>query len=182
MYGIVQQSGGQIFVYSEPGRGTTFKIYLPSAEDKVGVTQEAAAEDALPRHEGATILLVEDDDLMRKLARQMLQDHGYAVIEAKDGASALAQLDGKKTVDLVLTDVVMRGMSGPDLALRLMQSHPEMKVVYMSGYTGELLAGDHGLANGITLLEKPFTRTVLLKDHSHRAGDTAGELLRSRLT
>ncbi len=163
VYGIVQQSGGQIFVYSEPGRGTTFKIYLPSAEDKVGVTQEASAEGALPRHEGVTILLVEDDDLMRKLAGHMLQDHGYGVLEAKDGASALAQLDGKKTVDLVLTDVVMRGMSGPDLVLRLMQSHPEIRVVYMSGYTGELLAGDHGLANGITLLEKPFTRTALLK-------------------
>ena len=163
VYGIVQQSGGQIFVYSEPGRGTTFKIYLPSAEDKVGVTQEASAEGALPRHEGVTVLLVEDDDLMRKLAGHMLQDHGYGVLEAKDGASALAQLDGKKTVDLVLTDVVMRGMSGPDLVLRLMQSHPEIRVVYMSGYTGELLAGDHGLANGITLLEKPFTRTALLK-------------------
>ena len=163
VYGIVQQSGGQIFVYSEPGRGTTFKIYLPSAEDKVGVTQEASAEDALPRHEGVTILLVEDDDLMRKLAGQMLQDHGYAVLEAKDGASALARLDGKRTVELVLTDVVMRGMSGPDLALRLMQSHPEIRVVYMSGYTGELLAGDHGLTGGITLLEKPFTRTALLK-------------------
>ena len=163
VYGIVRQSGGQIFVYSEPGRGTTFKIYLPSAENKVGAVQEATAEDALPRHEGVTILLVEDDDLMRKLARQMLQDHGYAVIEARDGASALAQLDEKKTVDLVLTDVVMRGISGPDLALRLMQSYPEMKFVYMSGYTGELLAGDHGLATGITLLEKPFTRTVLLQ-------------------
>ena len=163
VYGIVQQSGGQIFVYSEPGRGTTFKIYLLSADHKLGLAQDAVAEDVLPRHEGTTILLVEDDEIMRKLARQMLEDHGYAVIEAKDGTSALAQLDGKHTVDLVLTDVVMRGMSGPDLALRIMESHPETKVVYMSGYTGELLAGGHGLNDGIALLEKPFTRAVLLK-------------------
>ena len=163
VYGIVQQSGGNILVYSEPGRGTTFKIYLPSAEHKLGVAQEAAAEEVLPKPEGRTILLVEDDELMRKLARQMLEDNGYAVIEAKDGTSALAQLDGKRKVDLVLTDVVMPGMSGPDLALRIMESHPAMKVVYMSGYTGELLAGNHGMKDGIPLLEKPFTRAALLK-------------------
>ncbi len=163
VYGIVQQSGGQIFVYSEPGRGTTFKIYLPSADHKLEAAQAAVAEGALPRHEGTTILLVEDDELMRRLARQILEDHGYAVIEATDGMSALAQLDGKRTIDLVLTDVVMPGMRGPDLALRLVESHPEMKVVYMSGYTGELLAGNHGLTHGIPLLEKPFTRAALLK-------------------
>ena len=163
VYGIVQQSGGHIFVYSEPGRGTTFKIYLPAANHKLGMAQEVAAEDALPKHECTTILLVEDDELMRKLARQMLEEHGYAVIEAKDGASALAQLEGKRSVDLLLTDVVMRGMSGPDLASQIMESHPEIKVAYMSGYTGELLAADHGVKAGIPLLEKPFTRAALLK-------------------
>jgi CheY-like chemotaxis protein len=159
----VQQSGGHIFVYSEPGRGTTFKIHLPSAAHKMGLAQQSSAEEVLPRHDGTTILLVEDDVLMRSLARQMLVDHGYAVIEAKDGASALAHVSAKAVhIDLMLTDVVMPGITGPELALRLIDSHPETKVVYMSGYTGELLAGDRGL-NVVTLLEKPFTRAALLK-------------------
>jgi PAS domain S-box-containing protein len=163
VYGIVQQSGGHIWVYSEPGRGTTFKIALPSAAYKLEVAQQTVAAEALPRHEGTTILLAEDDPLMRKLARQLLEEHGYAVIEAKDGAAALEQLASGQSFDLLLTDVVMPGMSGPDLALRVTESHPETKVVYMSGYTGELLTGNHGLDSGIVVLEKPFTRAALLK-------------------
>jgi len=163
VYGIVQQTGGHIFVYSEPGRGTTFKIHLPSAAHKMGLAQQQETEEALPRHEGTTILLVEDDDLMRKLARQILEDHGYAVVEAQDGSSALARLSEKLgRIDVMLTDVVMPGITGPELALHLMDFHPEAKVVYMSGYTGELLAGDRGV-NVVTLLEKPFTRAALLK-------------------
>ena len=121
-------------------------------------------EQVLPRREGTTVLLVEDDDVMRRLTRRMLEDHGYSVIEAVDGRSALHKLGAEKLhVDLVLTDVVMRGMSGPDLVLHLMETHPEVKVVYMSGYTGELLSHDHGIAEGLSLLEKPFTRNSLLQ-------------------
>lgn len=164
VYGIVQQSGGHIWVYSEPARGTTFKIYLPSAAHKIGVASEPGTKGMFPKCEGTTILLVEDDEIMRRLTKQMLEEHGCNVIEAKDGKSALAQLAGNETsMDLVLTDVAMRGMSGPDLVLRLMDSHPQTKVVYMSGYTGELLAGDQGLNAGIILLEKPFTRATLLQ-------------------
>jgi len=164
VYGIVQQSGGHIWVNSEPGRGTTFKIYLPSAAHKVGLDQEAPLDAVLPRREGTTILLVEDDEIMRSLTRQMLVEHGYDVIEARDGKSALEQIGSNHAnIDLVLTDVVMRGMSGPDLVLRLMDSHPALKVVYMSGYTGELISGDHGLSTGIALMEKPFTRAALLR-------------------
>ncbi|HXJ89459.1 MAG TPA: PAS domain S-box protein [Candidatus Binatia bacterium] len=163
VYGIVKQSGGHIWVYSEPSRGTTFKIYLPSAEHKLGLGTEARAELLPARRDGVTILLAEDDPTMRKLTRRMLEDHGYKVLEAIDGEAALDVIASNSTrIDLTLTDVVMKGMNGPELVLRLMDSHPEMKVVYMSGYTGELVA-HQGLQTGIRLLEKPFTRAALLR-------------------
>jgi PAS domain S-box-containing protein len=163
VYGIVKQSGGHIWVYSEPGRGTTFKIYLPSAEYKLG-TAPAAQDEALPRRrERVTILLVEDDVVMRKLTRKMLEQHGYQVLEAEDGKSALNVISSDHaSIGVILTDVVMKGMNGPELVLRLIESHPETKVVYMSGYTGELVA-NQGIEGGIRLLEKPFTRAELLK-------------------
>jgi DNA-binding NtrC family response regulator len=99
---------------------------------------------------------------MRRLTKKMLEEHGYKVIESEDGQSALDAIRTDHTrVDLVLTDVVMKGMSGPEMVLKLMDSHPEMKVVYMSGYTGELVA-NQSLDSGIRLLEKPFTRASLL--------------------
>lgn len=163
VYGIVKQSGGDIWVYSEPDRGTTFKIYFPSAEHKIGIAPEQETEFVPARREGVTILLAEDDPLMRRLTKKMLEQHGYSVLESADGHTALqaASTDHRK-IDLVLTDVVMKGMSGPELALRLMDKHPEMKVVYMSGYTGDLVA-NQGVESGIRLLEKPFTRASLLK-------------------
>lgn len=163
VYGIVRQNDGHIWVYSEPGHGTSFKIYLPSAASKVGLEQKEASQADFPRREGTTILLVEDDDIMRRLTRQTLEAHGYSVVEARDGTSALEQLAStKKNIDLVLTDVVMKGMNGPDLALRLMESDLSLKVVYMSGYAGELIAQHGALDRTITLLEKPFTRAALL--------------------
>jgi CheY-like chemotaxis protein len=164
VYGIVQQCGGQIWVYSELDRGTSFKIYFPSAEHKIGIQPKPELEAALPKPEGTTILLVEDDELMRSLTRQLLVEHGYQVIEAGDGKSALDRLAAQKDgIDLLLTDVVMRGMSGPELATRVGESFPSVKTIYMSGYTGELIAEREILKSGIALLEKPFTRTALLK-------------------
>jgi PAS domain S-box-containing protein len=163
VYGIVRQNGGYIWVYSEPGRGTTFKTYLPSADHKVDLLSKPEAESAPPKREGTTILLVEDDEIMRDLTAQMLTEHGYKVIEASDGKSAVEAVAANGPIDVMLTDVVMRGVSGPELVTRLRQSHPAMKVVFMSGYTGELLAQHDALQSGITLLEKPFTRTALLK-------------------
>jgi len=162
VYGIVKQSGGHIWVYSEVGRGTTFKVFLPSADEKAGMAREVEEEMAFPRGEGSTVLLVEDDPIMRRLTRQMLQDQGYSVVEAQDGNSALELTASHQgSIDLVLTDVVMPGMGGPELVLKLMDSHPDTRFLYMSGYTGELVV-DHGLAEGVALLEKPFTRVALL--------------------
>jgi PAS domain S-box-containing protein len=163
VYGIVKQSAGHILVYSELGHGTTFKIYLPSADHKIGLASRSEVETVSPKRQGTTILLVEDDEIMRSLTRQLLHEHGYNVVEADDGKSALEWVQSHPDpIDLVLTDVVMRRMSGPELVERLNASHPNLKVVYMSGYTGELMAEREVLKRGITLLEKPFTRTALL--------------------
>ena len=163
VYGIVKQSAGHILVYSEPGHGTTFKIYLPSAEHKIGLLTKAEAESVGPKRRGTTILLVEDDEVMRSLTKKVLEEHGYTVVEANDGESALESvLSYPGQIDLLLTDVVMRRVSGPELVERLGSSHPTLKVVYMSGYTGELIAEREVLKRGVTLLEKPFTRTALL--------------------
>jgi len=163
VYGIVKQNGGHVWVYSEPAHGTTFKIYLPCADHKLGIAPAAEAETLPARRDGTTILLVEDEPTMRRLTRKMLEEHGYRVLEAEDGKAALEVIGShRETIGLTLTDVVMKGMSGPEMVLRLIDSHPTMKIVYMSGYTGELVA-NHGLDGTIRLLEKPFTRAALLK-------------------
>jgi len=164
VYGIVKQSAGHIFVYSEAGHGTTFKIYLPNADHKIGLGSRAEAETLAPDAKSATILLVEDDEIMRRLTRQLLEERGYAVVEANDGKAALEWVRSNPgRIDLVLTDVIMRNMSGPELVKELSGSNPGLKVVFMSGYTGELIAEREVLERGITLLEKPFSRNALLK-------------------
>ena len=163
VYGIVKRSAGHILVYSELGHGTTFKIYLPSAAHKLKTDPENRTEALPPRRENVEVLLVEDDAIMRQMTRRMLEGHGYRVLEAQDGQVRAGMIGmNHATIDMVLTDVVMKGMNGPELVLRLIESHPAMKVVYMSGYTGELVA-NQGVDGGIRLLEKPFTRAELLK-------------------
>jgi CheY-like chemotaxis protein len=171
VYGIVKQSAGHIMVYTERGQGTTFKIYLPNAEHKIGLGSKAEIETVSPKRQGTTILLVEDDEIMRGLTRQLLKEHGYTVVEADDGKSALDWLESHpEPIDLLLTDVVMRRMSGPELVERLSASRPALKVVYMSGYTGELMANREVLKPGVTLLEKPFSRTALLNTIHEKLG------------
>jgi len=163
VYGIVKQSGGHIFVYSEPGRGTTIKIYLPRVEDPVEV---APAPDARGASAGGseTILLVEDEDAVRSLARDILEMNGYKVLVARDGAEGLQICERHHgTIDLLLTDVVMPHMSGRDLVDRAGPLRPAMRVLYMSGYTGDAIVHQGVLAPGSEMLEKPFTVAALVR-------------------
>ena len=164
VYGIVQHGGGHVWVYSEPGRGTTFKIYLPSAEAKLGEQSKAVPELPVRRRDGTTILLVEDDEIMLSLTRQLLVENGFQVLEAKNGDAALEIVRSHPgPIHVLLTDVVMRGMSGPDLVTAVTHSYPSIKTVFMSGYTGELIAKGQPSILSIPLLEKPFTRAALYK-------------------
>lgn len=160
VYGVVKQSGGYIDVVSEPGAGTSFKIYLPQAKAAEAPRTTSASITSLTGNE--TILLVEDEASLRKLSRDLLERSGYSVIEAESGEEALSiteQYTGR--IDLLLTDVVMPGISGRVLADELLNRRTEVKVVYMSGYTGQTV-GAHGvLAEGSLFLPKPFTREAL---------------------
>jgi two-component system cell cycle sensor histidine kinase/response regulator CckA len=161
VYGIMKQSGGYISVYSELGLGTTFKTYLPRIEQSV--TQGNTGKDIQqPVRAWETVLLVEDSPPFRELARELLEDNGYTVLEAANGADAIqvAEKYGKP-IHLLLTDVVMPGMDGGKLAERMSHSHPGIKVLYMSGYTDDAIVHHGVLDSGLTLLQKPFTRESL---------------------
>lgn len=157
VYGIVKQNSGEIMVYSEPGRGTTFKIYLPAATGQA-VPPEHGAGTAIPAGGGETVLLVEDDESVRDLTRTILRRDRYTVLEAASPAEALrlaAAFPGR--IHLLLTDVVMAGASGNDLARELVTARPELRVLYMSGYTDNSVV-HHGILTADTpFLQKPFT-------------------------
>ncbi len=162
VYGIVRQSGGYIWVYSEVGKGTTFKVYLPLVKE--GVTDvHAEVEMPLPLGSG-TILLVEDEEPLRELSHQLLESMGYTVIEAGNGAEAL-RIAGQCTdpIQLLVTDVVMPGMSGRELAESLVATHSQLKVLYMSGHTDDVIVHYSILKPGVAFLQKPFTRDGLAK-------------------
>ncbi len=158
VYGIVKQSGGHIFVSSEPGLGTTFRIYLP----RLLAGAAAAASTADVHGRGEIVLLVEDDDVVRPLAARTLRGVGYQVVEARDGAQAIERSASLPHIDLVLTDIIMPGMNGRELAHALAQSHPELAVLFMSGYTDEVATRQGMLEPGDALLEKPFTPASLV--------------------
>ncbi len=163
VYGIVKQSEGYIWLYSETGKGTSFKIYLPrfSATGEVLATQPALAQDQ-PSKGHETILLVEDEENLRRLARQSLENQGYNVIDAPDGAAAIKISQAHPgPIHLLLTDVIMPGMNGRELANKLSPTRPEMRVLYMSGYTENHIGHNGTLDEGITLLQKPFTLSAL---------------------
>jgi PAS domain S-box-containing protein len=161
VYGIVKQSGGYIWVYSETGRGTTFKIYLPQVMEHVEESKLAPVAEA-PIRATETILLVEDEEGVREVAREFLESMGYQVLETKSPTDAmrLAQVHPKE-IHLLLTDVVMPEMGGRDLAERLQRVRPRMKVLYMSGYTDDAIVHHGVLDPGTPFLQKPFARGAL---------------------
>jgi PAS domain S-box-containing protein len=161
VYGIVKQSGGYIWVYSEPGRGTSFKIYLPRVS---APAEPLPAGEAAPVSVGGaeTILLVEDEESVRALVRRTLEARGYRVLEAADGWEAV-EIVRTQPIDLLLTDMVLPGFGGREVAARIHDIHPLAKVLYTSGYTDDVIVRRGLMERGAAFLEKPFTPSVLAR-------------------
>jgi CheY-like chemotaxis protein len=165
VYGIVRQSGGHIWVYSEVGQGTSFKIYFPryTGPDDAEASQERS-QDGEDRTEGAHILVVEDDVAVRSAVRRLLERHGYQVQEAPTGEQALATLaESAQEIDLVISDMVMPEMSGLELRQRLRALRPDLPVLLMSGYSEEAITRLGSAGSLGPLIEKPFTVQGILR-------------------
>jgi PAS domain S-box-containing protein len=161
VHGIVQQGGGHIAVVSEPGRGTTFRVYLPCVPERTPTRGSDPGVQAMPRGSEA-VLLVEDEDGVRALSRYVLRSCGYAVLEAQDAAQALRIAERQRgRIHLLITDVVMPGMSGQKLAGRLRQLHTETKVLYLSGFTDEAVVRHGVFQEQVSFLQKPFSPSAL---------------------
>ena len=163
VYGIVKQSGGNIWVYSEEGRGTTFKVYLPRTDKVVEKLEASSSHDDTPCGT-ETVLLVEDEEIVRDMTHEILRMSGYHVLESSHGSEALDVCEKHPgPIHLMLTDVVMPHMSGRELAERLMPLRPEMRVLYMSGYTDDAIVHHGVLDEGMAFIEKPFTPNALAR-------------------
>ncbi|HEU0138992.1 MAG TPA: PAS domain S-box protein [Bryobacteraceae bacterium] len=161
VYGIVTQSNGHIFVYSEPGRGTTFRIYIPRIFDSASTTPSAGSTVA-PARTVPTILLVEDESALRKLTRDILRRSGFKVIEAANGGEALLACEqSSDEISLMIADLVMPGMTGLELAKRLAPLRPAMKVLFMSGYSSHAALASGALEGSLPFLQKPFAPGAL---------------------
>jgi two-component system cell cycle sensor histidine kinase/response regulator CckA len=162
VYGIVSQSGGRIFVSSKPGRGATFSVYLPRVELSAAAAAEPAEREVRPGSE--TILLVEDEEALRNLTRRCLEANGYTVLPAADAEAALdlaSRHPGR--LHLLVTDVIMPGASGPELSRQLLARRPDVRVLFVSGYTDAAIASHGVLENGAAFLQKPFTPDTLAR-------------------
>ena len=162
VYGIVKQSKGHIWVDSKAGEGSSFKIYLPLMEE-TGRGKTKAYQNENIKGGTETILLVEDEQALRRMARKILEKFGYQIIEASNGGEALSIIAKKSRpqIDLVITDVVMPNMSGKDLATKLHNAYPELKILYTSGYTDDVIAQHGVLDEGVRFLQKPFLPSSL---------------------
>ncbi|NOX90350.1 MAG: PAS domain S-box protein [Calditrichaeota bacterium] len=163
VYGVIKQTGGYIYVYSELKKGTTFNIYLPSIEEQVSGPVKEVKE--IPHPKGSeTILLVEDDDMVRNLVVTIMKAHGYQVLEARNGFEGLQIFENKtEHINLVITDVVMPGMNGGELYQKILKIRPDIKIIFISGYMENVIAQHGVLDEGVPLLHKPFTPAELLK-------------------
>ncbi len=161
VYGIVQQAGGHVHIYSEPGVGTTFTALLPVTDGELAPSERAA--DGAQPHGEETILLVEDEDALREVTRRILAGGGYQVIVAADGPRALdAAAAHEGPIDLLLTDVIMPRMPGPQLAEQIQRELPSVRVLFMSGFAQPILDSGEYLSKGVQLVEKPFSGHTLL--------------------
>lgn len=168
VYGIIKQSGGHVAVHSKPEQGATFKIYLPRISEVLEPVPQTLHQSTAKYRGRETILLVEDEDGVRQLVSTVLQRHGFTVLEAKHGREALdLSLKHPGPINLVLTDVVMPGMGGQELAKRLLTTHPDLKVLYMTGYAEEIQKDQNVPGQEIYLLEKPFEAHRLLRRVRH---------------
>jgi len=166
VYGIVRQTGGHIWPYSEPGTGTTMRVYLPRVDDPADPIEHSSEAPPESLRGSETILLVEDEAPVRSVTRQLLERNGYTVLEAADGRTALSLINGEQDrvhVDLLLTDVIMPGMSGRELADQMKARRPQLRVLFMSGYTDDAVVRHGMLEPGLAYLEKPFRPPVLLR-------------------
>jgi CheY-like chemotaxis protein len=164
VYGIVKQSGGDIWVYSEPGQGTTFKIYLPRIDEFEEFIAAHSIAPVVPDQGSETILLAEDEELVRQVARRLLERTGYTVLEAESASAALSiSREYQGTIHLLLTDVLMPGMGGRELAECLTPQRPEMHVLFMSGHTENAIVHHGVLDPGIAFIQKPFKYEVLVR-------------------
>ena len=175
VFGFVKQSGGHVKIYSEPGEGTTVRLYLPRAVGaSAAATQRSSVPVELPRG-SATVLVVEDDPAVREIAVAMLGDLGYRVLEAADGEQGLLVFGANASaIRLLLTDVVLPGkVRGRELAERITAIRPEVKVVFMSGYTENSIIHNGRLDDGVHLVSKPFQREQLARKVAEALGDVA---------
>lgn len=174
VFGIIKQHNGNIWVYSEPGQGATFKIYLPRTEEPIQ-EPEAIAAGPVSMYGSETILVIEDEEMVRKLVCESLKAHGYRVIEARNTNECLALAADEEQIHLLLTDVIMPEMNGRDLYQQIAALHPEIEVLYMSGYTDNTIVHHGILDESINFLQKPFTVHSLTR----RVRQTLGEGERS---
>jgi two-component system cell cycle sensor histidine kinase/response regulator CckA len=173
VYGIIRQSGGHIAVYSEPGRGTTFKVYFPRVEEAAEANKPHPGLTSMPRGD-ETILLAEDEPALRALASRVLQSCGYTVLEGKDGEHAAGVAEAHAgPIHLLVTDVVMPNLGGRQLAERLHEKRPGMKVLFLSGYTDDAVVRHGVLAEEVAFLQKPYT-PFTLAEKVRQVLDTAG--------